>query len=225
MTSPALQMTLVTGILLASLLLSAHAFSAYADTYVPTQPTKEILIDKMVGRPVTTSNGTTDYEFVDNLTSNDYAFKSAQVIFFRLRVKNTSQAKLTSVTVKDFKPSYTNLIDDPGIVTNGILVINAGDFEPGEEKVYIIRGRVDNNPDNIPFGTTCVSNTARAEEASVSDEDTAQFCIRKPAGEVKGAEVPAPGKIPATGAQDTFLVVIGALGFAFAGLKLRKIAS
>ncbi len=202
--------------------LSIGASSAYADPYQPTTPSKEILIDKMVGKPVS-DKGTVDYDYVDNLTSNDHTFKPGDIVYFRLRVKNTSQAKLTDVVVKDFEPSYFTLYNDHGTVSSETLSINAGNFEPGEEKVYIIRGRIDST-DSIPTGTTCVTNKARAEDDGASDEDTAQFCINK--GTVKGetTTVPVPKQVPATGAEDGLMIVLASLGLAAVGFKLNKSA-
>ena len=97
--------------------LSLGASSAYADPYQPTTPSKEILIDKMVGKPVD-DKGTVDYDYVDNLTSNDHTFKAGDIVYFRLRVKNTSQAQLTDVVVKDFEPSYFTLSNDHGTVSS-----------------------------------------------------------------------------------------------------------
>lgn len=200
--------------------LSLGASSAYADPYQPTTPSKEILIDKMVGKPVT-DKGTVDYDYVDNLTSNDHTFKPGDIVYFRLRVKNTSQAKLTDVVVKDFEPSYFTLSNDHGTVSSETLSINAGNFEPGEEKVYIIRGRIDNN-DSVPTGTTCVTNKARAEDDGISDEDTAQFCINKSTVKGETTTVPVPTTIPSTGAEDGLLILVSALGLAAAGFKLHK---
>src|SRR3989338_6907440 len=68
-------------------------------------PSYAIVVDKMVGLPGT-SNDANSYQYVDNLNTSDSRFKPDQVVFFKVKVKNTSTAKLTSVEVKDAIPSY-----------------------------------------------------------------------------------------------------------------------
>lgn len=205
--------------------LSLGASRAYADPYQPTTPSKDILIDKMVGKPVS-DKGTVTYDYVDNLTAQDHTFKPGDVVYFRLRVKNTSQATLTDVVVKDFEPSYFTLSNDPGTVSSETLSINAGNFEPGEEKVYIIQGRIDNT-ESTPTGTTCVTNKARAEDDGIVDEDTAQFCFNETStSTTKGTTttVTVPTEVPSTGAEDGLLIVASAFGLAVLGFRLYRTA-
>ena len=194
-------------VLLAVALLLANAVAVQADTYEPDEPSKNILIDKMVGEPRDVDDAV-DYHYVDNLGSDDHLFSPSDYVWFKLRVKNTSNTMLEDVVVKDYAPAYFTLDEDS--------TINAGDFEAGEEKIYYIRGRI-HGSDDAPKGTTCVTNKARAEADGVSDEDTAQFCFTQPGGETKGVTT-----IPSTGPEDSLLVAWIATLLGYFGLKLRK---
>src|SRR3990167_8380517 len=88
---------------------------------------KSIIIDKSIFNP-NQSKGSGDY--IDNFYSSDYKFGPNQEILFRLKVRNTSDAILYGITVKDFVPSYLDPIEYPGAYdsANRTLTINAGDF-------------------------------------------------------------------------------------------------
>src|SRR3989344_5257913 len=62
-----------------------------------------ILVDKMVGKPGG-SNDANSYNYVDNLGLSDPRFNPDQVVFFKVKVKNTSTTKLVSVDVRDTVP-------------------------------------------------------------------------------------------------------------------------
>jgi uncharacterized repeat protein (TIGR01451 family) len=167
--------------------------------YGGAAPSQMILIDKMVGKPVTqTKGGTTAYEYVDNLSTNDTRFKPGQEVAFKLVVKNTSSVKLTQVQVKDVLPPYVEAIEGPGEYNTQTKTIslNAGDLNPGEEKTYYLKVKlIAQNAMPADKGLFCLLNTAEAVSGQAKDDDTAQFCVEK---EVTGApQVPAAG--PAMG--------------------------
>jgi len=180
-------------------------------------PSQSITINKLVGRVYTTKGGITEYEYVGNLSSSDPRFAPEQIVMFQIKVKNTSNIKLTNVTVKDYIPSYLEPIEGPGTydVSTRIITFSAGDFDPNQEKVYYIKMKV-LAQDKLPAdkGLFCEINKAQAYNDNVSDEDTAQFCIEK---QVVGV-VRTPSAGPDMGLGLGILEMLG-LG---AGFLIRK---
>jgi hypothetical protein len=188
---------------------------------------KDILIDKRVGIPHG-SNGNISYEYVDNVSTDTYTYQPHEVVFFELRVRNTSNVDLIDVKISDFGPQYFELFENPGVLVDNqqILNLDAGDFEPNEEKVFVIRGRIFNS-DNVPTGTTCITNRARAGAGSVADEDTAQFCFHKGETRVtKGGTTPVvtTETIPSTGPEHGLMIMGLASVLGYIGLRLRNAA-
>ncbi|MGB5034771.1 MAG: hypothetical protein WBO56_03165 [Microgenomates group bacterium] len=71
-----------------------------------------ILVDKTVGmNQVTTKGGTTSTTFVDNLGSTDQRFFAGQTVSFKIKVKNTSDHKLSNIVVKDTLPTSLEAVD------------------------------------------------------------------------------------------------------------------
>jgi len=174
-----------------------------------------IVVDKMVGKPGT-STDSNSYTYVDNLSVSDPRFKPDQVVFFKIKVKNTSTTKLVGMEVRDTVPSYLEPLEGPGTfnVSDRTITWNAGDFEVDEEKTYVLKMRVYSQA-NLPSdkGLFCVTNFVKANSSNAYDEDTAQLCIEK--------TVSAPA-VPKTGPEFGLLLLAGnALGVGF-GLKLRK---
>jgi len=210
------------------LLLSTQAVSA--DQYEGDKPSAEILIDKQVCSPFQNKGGDLECTYVENLSTTDYRYSPLGYVFFRLRVKNTSTKVLNAVTIKDVAPDYVDLYENPGKLDGRTLVIDAGNFAAGEEKVFTVRSRVQSQ-DKMPSdkGLICVVNKATASNSDASDEDSSQFCIEKeveqvstpgPSGQTKGG---VPKKVPSAGAEHGMLITAlsGALGYF--GLKLRRI--
>lgn len=178
-------------------------------------PSYSILVDKMVGKPGT-SNDSHSYEYVDNLSVSDPRFKPNQIVFFKIKIKNTSNKKLVGMEVRDTVPSYLDPLEGPGTfnATNREIVWNAGDFEVDQEKVFYIKMKVLSQA-SLPTdkGLFCVVNFVKATSANAYDEDTAQLCIEK--------QVTA-SKVPSAGPEFGLLLLAGNAFGAIFGLKLRK---
>lgn len=202
---------------LAFWVMQVRADSGNYGQYGPGQPSHKILIDKMVGKPVTTKGGVVDPNYVDNYSSSDPRFKPEDTVFFRLKVKNTSSEKLYSVTVKDYVPSYVEPIEGPGNYNSSTRTIefNAGDFNVNEEKTYYLKMRVVKQS-SLPAdkGVFCVVNKAGAYNDKASDEDTAQFCIEK--------QVPSTPTTPKSGPEFGLALLAGELAAVAAGIYLKK---
>ena len=195
--------------------------SAQNSQYQPG-PSYSIVIDKFVGVP-TSQGGEIVYNYVDNLGVNDFKFRADNIVFFKLKIKNTSNANLDNVVIKDTAPSYITIFDNPGTFDSNsrVLTINEGTLAAYEEKEYILTARVASSSD-LPGGSniTCVINRVVASNDKVSDEDTAQLCIEK---QVLGEQtVPPVTKIPSAGPENglAILSLSGLLGYF--GLRLRK---
>lgn len=167
--------------------LTTKAFADYGCSgqygqYGGCNPSYTILIDKFVGVPNNAITDPVNANYIDNLSPSDPRFKPEQMVYFKAKVKNTSNTTLYSVTVKDYVPSYIEPLVGPGTYDSGSRTIsfNAGDFAPSEEKVYYFKMQVvsiNNLPSNQ--GLFCIINKAQAYNDKASDDDSAQLCIEK----------------------------------------------
>ncbi|OGK15117.1 hypothetical protein A2774_01570 [Candidatus Roizmanbacteria bacterium RIFCSPHIGHO2_01_FULL_39_12c] len=203
-----------------SFLLLVSPVSGQYGQYGPYQgpePGLSIMIDKMVGKPVETKGGSSDSDFVDNLSPSDDRFSPDDEVLFKLKVKNTSEAKLKDVTVKDFLPDFVEPVGGPGTFSDESreITIDAGDLEVDEEKVFIIKVKV-LNQDRLPEdqGLMCVVNKSEAFNDSAADEDTAQFCIEK--------EVLGITEVPSAGPELGLALLIAQFSALGTGLFLKK---
>lgn len=214
---------------IAAIFLSV-AKASLADQYGPYQgpsASYSIIVDKLVGVPSTDSNGAVTYSYVDNLGVNDFKFKADNWLFFKIKVKNTSNTQIDNVVAKDTAPDFVTLFDNPGTFDSNtkVLTINVGSLAANEEKEYIVRGRVVSSG-SLPAdsGIVCVVNRVVASNDKVSDDDSSQLCIEKPVAGVSTTTVSVPTvtKIPSTGPEAglAILSLSGAMGWA--GMKLRK---
>lgn len=143
-----------------------------------------ILVDKTIGMSqVTTKGGVTSTTFVDNLASSDQRFYAGQTVAFKIKVKNTSDHKLTNIVVKDTLPNSLEQASTKGGVSSNDRTIILADnlsLNAGEETVFNVNTKVVAQ-EKLPTdqGVFCVYNKANASNGSVSDDDTAQFCIEK----------------------------------------------
>lgn len=211
-------------ILLATLLFALIVPIAGAQ-YGPYEEPPEslsILVDKTVARPYT-EEGVVKYEYVDNIPSDTHNFRSGNFVFFRVRVKNTSDTTLYGVVVKDYLPDYVEGFENPGYFSENdrTLTIDVGDLSAGEEKTYSVKMRVLPTDQLFEAGQiVCVSNKSGAYQDDVSDEDTSQFCIIRE-GEGK-EELITTTTIPKTGPEYAALILALSSVAGYAGLKLRK---
>lgn len=197
--------------------VSSPAFAQYGQ-YGGESPSYSILVDKLVGKPSSaTKGGVTDYQYIDNLSPSDPRFKENQEVFFKLIVKNTSTTTLSSITVKDFVPSYLNPIEGPGTYDekNRVISFNAGDFATGEEKIYFLKMQVLAQK-YLPAdkGLFCVVNKAQAYNDKTSDDDSSQLCIEK--------QVAGVTTTPSAGPEMGLILLIGNFAILGTGYLLKK---
>lgn len=188
--------------------------------YGPGQPGQNILIDKMVGRPSTTKGGVDNTTYVDNFSASDTRFKPGEMVFFKLKVKNTSNTKLTNVQVKDFVPSYVEPVEGPGNYdsTARTITFGAGDFNANEEKTYVLKMKVvDQSKLPSDKGVMCVVNKAQAYTNETSDDDSSQFCVEK--------QVTGTTKVPQAGPEMGIALFAGQLGALATGFFIKKRSS
>lgn len=209
-----LVLSLLFGMLLLALPKSVSAdegCSVAYGQYGECPPSVTILMDKMVRKPDVD-------EFVDNLSSSDPRFGAEDEVFFRLKVKNTSNAKLNDVTVKDFVPDFLEAVDMTGGSFDSDsreVTISAGDFDPDEEKIYTLKFKVVNQ-DSLPSDRSliCEVNKAQASADDVSDEDTSQFCIEK--------QILGVSEVPSAGPEMGLALLAGQFAALGAGIFLKK---
>ncbi len=178
-------------------------------------PSYSILIDKTVAIP--NGSNTNSNNYVDNLSPSDPRFHAGNDVYFKVRVKNTSDRNLTAVWVKDYVPTYILPIEGPGSwdLNNRIISWNAGDFNVDEEKTYYLKMRVyDKNMLPLDKGLFCITNGADARNDVSYDDDSSQICIEKEVTEVK--------KVPSAGPEMGTLLITGELALLGAGIFLKR---
>jgi uncharacterized repeat protein (TIGR01451 family) len=138
----------------------------------------KLLIQKQVLRP-----GTTD-GYVDNLGINDPHYQPSSPIFFRIIIKNISNATLRNINVLDTIDSSREFIEftnGPGNFDNTTktLEYKIASLNPSEQTTVTIAGRViasQNFPANQKI--VCASNTVEASPVNESPtEATSEYCI------------------------------------------------
>lgn len=191
------------------LLISSNCLAEYSQ-YGGTTYSYSILIDKMVAKPNTD-------QYVDNLSPSDPRFSPGQDVWFRLKVKNTSNRTLSNVKVRDYVPSYLNPIQGPGNWDSGsrIVSFDAGDFGVDEEKTYYLKMQVYGQND-LPAdkGLFCLINKADARNDNAYDDDSSQACIEKTVAGVK--------KVPSAGPEMGILLLSGEIIALSVGIILKK---
>lgn len=198
---------------------TVHADTSAYGAYGGTPPAQTVLIDKMVSTVGTDSKGgASTSQYVDNLASSDYRYKPNQYVYFKLKVKNTSDSTLENVIVTDELPDYVDYVEASvdSEQEGNLVTIRVGTLTPDQEKTYYIAARV-RAQNELPTdkGLFCLTNKSivRADNAN-DDADTAQFCIEK---QVLGVE-----KVPEAGPEMWALIggaQIAALGL---GVYLKK---
>lgn len=183
--------------------------------YGSATPAQSIIVDKKVGYGSTTKGGVPQY--VDNFSPSDARFAPGQKVYFQVKVKNTSNVKLTNVQVKDIVPAYVMPVEGPGTFDANSRTISytIAELNPGQEDVkYFLMQVIAQEQLPADKGLMCLTNRAEAQAGAMNDNDTAQFCIEKV---VTGVQ-----KVPATG--PAFGLALVGLQFAGvgAGLYLRK---
>lgn len=186
-------------ILVVTVLFLAQPTLAQYGGYGQQPVNKTLLVDKMVGKPSVTKGGTIDY--VDNLAPADPHYVPGQEIFFRIRVKNTSNILLSNVQLNDYMPAYLNPLEGPGTfdANTRTIIYNIGDIQSNEEKFYTLKMQI--LPQNqLPAdkGLFCLMNKAEAFIPSGSnkearDSDSSQFCIEKQVTGVTKVPTSGPG--------------------------------
>ena len=174
-----------------------------------------ILIDKTVATH--NDDNTNSNNYVDNLSPSDSRFHAGNDVYFKIRVKNTSNRNLNAVWVKDYVPAYILPLEGPGTwnVDSRTITWNAGDFNVDEEKTYYLKMRVyDQSLLPSDKGLFCITNSAEARNDVVSNNDSSQICIEKQVAKVT--------QTPATGPELGLFLLAGELITLSGGLLIKK---
>lgn len=176
--------------------------------------TGELKLDKKVFNP-------DKNEYWDNIAAKDYTFAPEQEVKFSLRIKNTSDVKVDGVRLND---DFDRLDDymvfvssDKGDyraeVTDHKVKFDFGGLDPDQEVTVYFVARF-KKADELPAGTTCITNAAHvySHEDSLSDSDYAEFCVKNETGKI------VTGKTPETGFDLQSILSLQAGTFAILGL-------
>lgn len=150
--------------------------------------------------------------FVDNMGPDDYLFKSAEEITFKLKIKNVGDDTLSDVDVKDVLPSYLFF---SGGSTDSFHIddLNPGETEEKEIKATVVA------ESQLPSDKSliCDFNTAEAKSGDDEhDKDTAKFCF--------GKKVLGITTLPKTGSPFIIPALIISSLSGLAGFALVKIS-
>lgn len=149
-------------------------------------------------------------EYRDNLYITDYQFKTADFVTFKLVVKNVGDNTLKNVRVTDSLPSFLFFT---GETPHEFTLDN---LNPGESKEFEVKTRVVSES-QLVADRICGVNTAEVNaDDNQHDKDTAELCVTKKVLGVK--------KLPETGVNTSFFVLIASAVAAAAGLALVQIS-
>lgn len=184
-------------------------------------PTPEsIMIDKTVGKVISTGSNSATIQYVDNLSENDPKFKAGDFVYFQLRVKNTSDKTENNIRVDDFVPSYLDPVEGPGTFDSNARKITffISSLTPGQETTYTLKMQVKSNDQlNAINGGVCENNEGAVAVDTVNDADTAQFCVTKTAPAVMGVT-----QVPSTGPENWIAVVMASVASIGIGVALKR---
>ncbi len=190
--------------------------------------TGNLILNKTVQNP---QNGL----YVENLNINDPRYSPNQTVSFQITIRNTENAVLSKVEVKDILPQYVTFVSGPGSydANTNTVTFEIKDFPKNEAKTYTIQGKIADTS-KFPFteGVTCVVNQSIMNVSNgQSAQDNAQFCIQTkvsvtptPVITTKGGlpVYPAPkiASTPSTGPE--MLPLLALVPSAITGFILRK---
>ncbi len=179
-----------------------------------------LFVDKQVSRGTATKGGIIQY--TDNFSASDPRFTAGERVYFQIKVKNTSNAKITNIQMMDKLPQFIDAVEGPGDYNSQDRTISwqYAELKSGEERIEHLIVQI--KPQNqLPAdkGTFCINNIASGRSGNAADDDTAQFCIEK---QVSMTQSGTPKVAPKAGAE--FGLLLGALQIAGlgAGVILRK---
>ncbi|MBI3955499.1 DUF11 domain-containing protein [Candidatus Gottesmanbacteria bacterium] len=176
----------------------------------------EVLLNKTVRNPATGV-------YVDNILPTDNTnYLPGAIVSYHIKVQNSGDETLSSVTVTDSIPSFTDFSSiDAGAENSNYdsntrkLTFTVSNLSGNTSRTLTLNLRVVSEAALPPNKTlVCPINIVDAVSSNNgTDHDESQFCIQK------AVEVP---QIPKAGPEQWILSIIGLSASLFAGLKFRK---
>jgi len=179
---------------------------ALAQYYGGTEEKTKLILDKKV-RWV--PNG----DSLDNIDKSVKVFYENDVIEYSILIRNGGNTNFSEIELRDYLPKYLSLIFYPGEykTDSGEIVWKIENLNPGEEKTYLIRGKI-NETANIGVNSVLqMTNKAEAKVGDIADSDAASYFI-------------GGSSIPETGDIDLLIKSAMVLSTAASGWFLRKYA-
>lgn len=219
---------LITGLFVSALtIMPSKVLAECTQTYGGSQScitSNEFSIVKTVQTPG--KSGDTSY--INNLSINDPKYSPAQVVSFKLTVKNTGNAVIPTLTVTDTFPQFLSFVSGPGSFDTNTkkLTLTVTNLQPGQTQTYDITGKVaEANLMPSDQGVICLINQASATDKNgATNTSSSQFCVQKSVlGSTEPQVFTTKGGItstPATGPE--MLPLISLIPGGLAGLILRK---
>lgn len=190
--------------------------------------TPQLEINKTVQNPQTKL-------FVDNLSVSDPKFSTGKTVTFKITVKNTSNSKLTDLTITDILPDFVDFASGVGSFDSKTktLTIKLDKLDSNEARDFFVLAKVVSQ-NSLPAdqNVTCVVNQSMIAVNGKKSQDNSQFCIEKvtatptpvnPGVTKGGLKVFPPAEVqktPDTGPEA--IALFGLIPSGIGGLFLRR---
>ena len=159
----------------------ASATPIMAQYYGVGEAESQLVLDKKV-------RSLSDDEFRDNIDKTVKVFYEDDLLEFSVLVKNSGNVLLENIKMVDQLPANLSLIFHPGEFDSqeNKLVWQIDKLEVGEEKIYLIRAKIDNTEALSSANIVQRSNWAEGRVNDLVDNDTVSYFVG-------GMEVPDTG--------------------------------
>lgn len=153
--------------------------------------TAELEINKTVRDP---KSG----QYVDDLGVSDAKFAPTSVVTFKITVKNTSDKRLSNITIKDVFPEVVDFSSGIGDYNKNtkVLSIKLEKLDPEEVRDFFIQAKVVGK-DKLPEdqNVACVVNQSTITVSNKTAQDNAQFCIDRNLAQTQGQAATTKGGV------------------------------
>ena len=174
-------------------------------------------IDKLVQAP--NKGGS----FVDNIAMDDMRFRANDTVTFKIKVTNTGDSEISTLTITDTLPENVTLTKAPGSANGRTITYTVNNLKAKESREELITVTINNITSDK--NVICLTNNVSAKDNNGNNaSDKASFCAEKETPSAK----PTPQvydktpvkKIPETGPE--MLPLLGLIPAGLAGLAMRR---
>lgn len=199
---------------LAALVIASPVFAQNSyggGTYGTTTTPADLTVNKKVRTPLP------PFEFRENLSETDISYKPETDVIFQISITNSGSETFEEVNVRD---TLSNNVVSASVASEfnaqfskPILFFTIKDLKPGETRVIEVTAKLAKETELTPSNRSliCEANEVHVSSEGRSDDDKANYCIKK---EVLGVTT-----LPKAGPEDYLPIVPFAL-MGILGLKM-----